>query len=424
MWRRGDLLKLHVWDVNLKIRLIGEALFNLLYWMYFPFITVYFSEALGNQTAGMLMTIPPLIGILGSMVGGSLADRLGRRPTMLAGASLKAVMFALFALSSSSSHWVNYFAFIGVGLGGALYGPASDAMVADLIPDKDRRQVFATFTTANNIGAVLGPALGAYFFFHYRSELLWTCTIVMLLYAIAIFLRIRESMPDTPQKVPSNAILTSIQEQWKGYGIIFRDKIFVLYILAGVFSIITIMQLDLYLAVYITQEVPSQSLFHWHDWSLRLTSTEVLGWILGLNGLLFVLFVLPATKWLNRLRDRDVFILSSALAGVGMFAIGLTTNIWLLFLITIVFTFGEIMRSPVTNNFVSQYAPVNARGQYMGAARLQYTIGRFAAPLTVFLSAWVPPMGVFTFILVCALISIVLYIRLFKIYAYEDSPSR
>ena len=415
-------MKLHVWDVNLKIRLIGEGLFNLLFWMYFPFITVYFSEELGKQTAGMLMSIPPLISILGSMVGGSLADRVGRRPMMLAGASLKACMFALFALSSS--HWVNYFAFIGIGLGGALYGPASDAMVADLISDKDRRQVFATFTTAHNIGAVLGPALGAFFFFQYRSELLWTCTIVMLFYTVAIFLRIRESMPGTSQKVSLHAVSTSIKEQWKGYGVIFQDKIFVLYILAGVFSIITIMQLDLYLAIYITQYVPSQSLLTWNDWSLRLTSTEVFGWILGLNGLLFVLFVLPATKWLNRLRDRDVFILSSALAGLGMFAIGLTTHIWLLFLITIVFTFGEIIRSPVTNNFVSQYAPVNARGQYMGASRLQFTIGRFAAPLTVILSAWVPPMGVFTFILVCSLISIILYIKLFKIYAYDESASR
>lgn len=246
----------------------------------------------------------------------------------------------------------------------------------------------------------------------------------MLFYTVAIFLRIRESMPGTSQKVSLHAVSTSIKEQWKGYGVIFQDKIFVLYILAGVFSIITIMQLDLYLAIYITQYVPSQSLLTWNDWSLWLTSTEVFGWILGLNGLLFVLFVLPATKWLNRLRDRDVFILSSALAGLGMFAIGLTTHIWLLFLITIVFTFGEIIRSPVTNNFVSQYAPVNARGQYMGASRLQFTIGRFAAPLTVILSAWVPPMGVFTFILVCALISIILYIKLFKIYAYDESVSR
>ncbi|MGE8205532.1 MDR family MFS transporter [Heyndrickxia sp. NPDC080065] len=408
-------MKFQLWDTNLKIRLFGETLFNLFYWMYFPFITVYFAKALGNHTAGLLMTIPPLVSIIGSMIGGDLADKQGRRPIMLAGASFQTIMFAIFAFSSSP--WINYFAFIAIGFGKAIYRPASQAMVADLVPEKERRQVFATFITTNNIGAVLGPALGAFFFFHYRSELLWTCTIVMLFYSIIIYLKIHESLPRTQNKVKKMFKLsTMMKEQWSGYGTIFRDKIFVLYILAGVLSTITILQLDLYLAVYVTNEVPSQTLFSWNNWSLTLQSTEVLGWVLGLNGLMFVFCVLPVTKWLKGWKDRDVFILSCILAGFGMFAVGLTTNIWILFIFTIIFTLGEIVRSPVTNNFVSSYAPTNARGQYMAASDLQFTIGRFFAPVTVFLSAWFPPIWVFSIILVCALISMILYNRLFKIY--------
>ncbi|MBP0723744.1 MFS transporter [Bacillus sp. RG28] len=413
-------MKLQLWDVNLKIRLIGETLFNLLYWMYFPFIAVYFSEALGKHMAGVLMSVPPIIMILGSMVGGNLADRMGRRPVMLIGTSIRTIMFALFALSGSP--WLSYFSFIGVGLGGAIYSPANDAMVADLIPDKEnRRQVFATFITGNNIGAVLGPALGAFFFFHYRSELLLTCSIVMLLYSIMIFLKTHETMPDSTKKVVKfSEISTSIKQQWKGYGIIFSDKIFLLYILGGVFSTITIMQLDLYLAIYVTNYVPSQPFLSWGNWSFVLSSKEAFGWILGLNGLMFVLLVLPVAKWFKLWKDRDLFILSSILAGVGMFAVGLTTNIWFLFILTVIFTFGEIVRSPVMNNFVSEYAPVNARGQYMGASNLQYTFGRFLAPLTVFISAWVPPMGVFSVILVCGFISAVLYFKLFKMHGQRQ----
>lgn len=405
-------MKFHLWDVNLKIRFMGETLFNLFYWMYFPFITVYFAKSLGNHMAGILMTIPPVISILGSMVGGDLADKLGRRPIMLVGAFFQTIMFAIFAFSSS--HWVNYLAFIGISFGKALYRPASDAMVADLVPETERRQVFATFITGNNIGAVLGPAFGAFFFFHYKSALLWTCSIILFVYSIIIYLKIHESTPNTQKKV--NKISVTIKEQIRGYGIIFRDKIFVLYILAGVFSTITIMQLDLYLAIYVTNYVPSQPLLNLNNWSFMLKSTEVLGWILGLNGLLFVFCVLPVTKWLKGWNERDVFILSSILAGFGMFAIGLTTNIWFLFVLTIIFTLGEIIRSPVTNNFVSSYAPENARGQYMAASSLQFTIGRFFAPITVFVSAWLPPIAVFSVILLCAFISIILYNKLFKVY--------
>lgn len=408
-------MQLRLWDTNLKVRLIGEGLFNMLFWMYFPFITVYFGEALGNHMAGILMTVPPIFGMIGSLLGGALTDRLGRRPVMLLGALLQTVMFALFALSPS--HWIDYLAFIGIGLGGAIYRPASSAMVADLVPPENLRQVFATFMTANNIGAVLGPALGAIFFFQYRQELLWTCTLVLLLYFIAIYKIVHETLPASAKSEKgSTAISHVFKEQWKGYGIIFRDKVFLIYIVASIFSLIAIMQLDLYLPVFIINHVPAQSPFTWNGYSLTLSSTEIFGWLVGFNGLLFVLFILPVTKWFDNWKERNVFILSSLLSGFGTFLVGVNTNIWFLFFVTIIFTFGELVRSPVSQSFISRYAPEQARGQYMAADSLQYTIGKFLAPMTVFLSSWVPPMGIFSTILVFALISIVLYIHLFRIY--------
>ncbi|WP_339272730.1 MFS transporter [Paenibacillus sp. FSL W8-0187] len=415
-------MQIRLWDNNLKVRLLGEALFNMLFWMYFPFITVYFGAALGNHIAGILMTVPPIFSIIGSLLGGALADRLGRRPIMLLGASLQTVMFAMFALSPS--HWIDYAAFIGIGFGGAIYRPASSAMVADLVPVQERRQVFATFTTANNLGAVLGPALGAIFFFQYRQELLWSCSFVLLIYFIAIYFIVHETLPGPAQSVKATgSILQVFKEQWKGYGIIFRDKVFLVYILAGIFALVAIMQLDLYLAVYVIDYVPPQALFSWNGHSLMLSSTEILGWVLGLNGLLFVLFILPVTKWFRNWKERDVFVLSSLLSGVGTFALGLNTNIWFLFFVTIIFTFGEMARSPVTQSFISRYAPEHARGRYMGADSLQFTIGRFLAPMTVFLSTWLPPMGIFSIILLSALISVALYILLFRMYVEEKSAA-
>lgn len=82
-------MKIALWESNLKIRLAGETLFNLFYWMYFPFITVYFSKELGSHVAGILMTCPPLIILLSNMIGGILADYLGRRPVMLLGSSFE-----------------------------------------------------------------------------------------------------------------------------------------------------------------------------------------------------------------------------------------------------------------------------------------------------------------------------------------------
>jgi MFS family permease len=415
-------VQIRLWNYNLKVRLLGEALFNMLFWMYFPFITVYFGEALGNHVAGIMMTVPPLFGLLGSLVGGALTDRWGRRPVMLLGAGLQTLMFAAFAVSPS--HWTDYAAFVGIGLGGAIYRPASSAMVADLVPAEHRRQIFATFTTANNIGAVLGPALGAVFFFEYRQQLLWVCALVLLLYLIAIAVMVSETMPHpVVKRETSVSISHMLREQWKGYGTIFRDKVFLLYILAGICSLVPIMQLDLYMPVYVIQHVPEQALFTWSGDPLVLSGKEIYGWLLGFNGLLFVLFILPVTKWFGSWKERDVFILSALLSGIGTFSLGLHTNIWYLFIVTVIFTFGEMVRSPVTQSFISRYAPKESRGQYMGADSLQNTAGKFLAPLMVSLSGWLPPMGIFSIILLFALVSVGLYVYLFRIYVEQPEAA-
>lgn len=393
------------WTRNLKVRLCGETIFNIFYWMYFPFIAIYFSQSLGLAWAGILMMVPPVLSLIAGLIGGSFADRFGRKRMMLWGVGIQFTMFILFAMSSII--WLDYLAFLGITIGKGLYKPASDAMVADTVSSEQRKEVFATFLTGSNLGTVIGPILGAWLFFDYRDLLLWSCASVLMIYLVFIYFWVEETLTST-----SNEGLFSPIKQLKDYIIILKDKKFSYYLLAGIFSVIAIMQLDLYLSVYIYDYVPNQTIVSFVNY--ELSSEDVLGYILGINGVLFVIFVLPVTKWLKGWSDKKVFILSCLLAGFGMFAVGFTTNIWILSLLTIIFTFGEIVRAPVLYNFVSEYAPDNARGQYMAASNMQFTIGRLLAPIPVFLAAFFEPILIFSFILLCALISLIFYLKLYK----------
>jgi len=409
------------WDSNMKVRLVGEGLFNLLFWMYFPFITVYFGQTLGLQKAGLLMTLPPLLSILGSLVGGNLADTWGRRPVMLVGTFLQMSMFVLFAFSTS--YWIDYIAFIGIGIGAAFYRPASSAMVADIVPERALRSVFATFSTVNNIGAVLGPVIGAVFFFQYRQALLWTCAGILLLYLLALYFMMYETVPlEKKQEDMTSSLKHFFQKRWNGYRIIFQDRIFMLYVLAGIFSLFPIMQLDLYFPVYLIEQVPTQSFLSWTQDPIRLTSQSLFGWLVGFNGLLFVLLILPVTNALKHWSEKRLFILSTLFAGVGTFLVGMSSNILYLFFCTVLFTLGEIIRTPVTQSFVSHYAPKQARGQYLAADSLQNTLGKTLAPLTVYLSGILSPISIFGVILFFSFIGVGLYLWLFRLYATLRRP--
>lgn len=399
------------WDLNLKVRLVGELITHTFFWMYFPFMALYFSETFGKDVAGLLLMVPPLLGMLSNLFGGYLADKVGRRPTMLLSLSLSTVMFALFAFSPSPL--VDYFAFIGIGIAGALYWPASSAMVADLTSEEDRRVVFATFYTAMNVGVVAGPVLGSFFFVHYRFELLLACMVIELLFAIAIFFLVKETLPAETLREKAKERF-SIVQQFTSYAVIFRDKVFALYIIAGILVAVAFMQLDMYMALYVKEHVFSQPLLSWGDWSFSVGGTSAFGWLMGLNGLLVVLFTLPVTQWIQHWSDRNSLVVSSVLYGFGMFLMAFTTNIWLLFGCMVILTLGELIRTPVAQSFISKYAPEDARGQYMGASTLQFSIGRFIAPLTIGLSQWLPPVAVFGLILGVCLLSAFLYIRLFR----------
>ncbi|WP_019121012.1 MDR family MFS transporter [Brevibacillus massiliensis] len=396
------------WDLNLKVRLIGETIFHTFYWMFFPFMALYFSDAFGKDLTGILLMFPPLLGILASLYGGQLSDRVGRRPAMLIGAATECLMFALFALSWSP--WVDYAAFIGLNIASSIYWPASSAMVADLTREEDRREVYATFYTAMNIGVVLGPVLGSFFFFQHRPQLLLVCFLVSFAFTLTLYLVIKETLPN---KGRSKHKAHGLKEQWRSYTVIFRDKVFALYILAGILVAVTFLQMDLYMGVYLKEYVPLQNLISWGDGSISVGGTQAFGWMMSLNGLMVVLFTLAVTRLCAAWSDRRSLIVSSVLSGLGLFAMSLTVNVWLLFACMVLFTIGELIRTPVTQSFVSKYAPEDRRGQYMGASTLQFSIGRFIAPLTIALSEWFAPIGVFGIILMFALVAALLYHRMF-----------
>jgi MFS family permease len=167
------------------------------------------------------------------------------------------------------------------------------------------------------------------------------------------------------------------------------------------------------MGIYLKEYVPLQNLISWGDGSISVGGTQAFGWMMSLNGLMVVLFTLAVTRLCASWSDRRSLIVSSVLSGLGLFAMSLTVNVWLLFACMVLFTIGELIRTPVTQSFVSKYAPEDRRGQYMGASTLQFSIGRFIAPLTIALSEWFAPIGVFGIILMFALVAALLYHRMF-----------
>lgn len=409
------------WDRNLKIRLIAEGAINLLFWTFFPFMAIYFANSFGKGMSGVLLIISQVISVFVGLTGGYCADRFGRKRMMYGSAIGQVAAFLLFAYANSPwlhSPVLTFISFSLLGLCEALYWPASTAMVADVVPEKHRSSVFAVFYTAVNISVVIGPIIGGLFFFKYRFPLLIVCVFASVILAAVIKLFIAETAPPREQVKRKEGEKTKwyayLTDQLSDYRVIVTDKSFLLFIIAGVLVAQTFMQLDLLMAVYTTDKVPTQTLFSLGNWTVHVTGEKAFSWIVAENGFLVALFTVIMTKWMNKYRERNVFIGSSLLYAVGIFLFGHTANIWVLFFVMAVFTAAELMGAGIQQGFVSKLAPENMRGQYFAAASLRFTIGRSIAPIAIPMTVWFGYSWTFSVLCVLAIVSAFIYYIMFN----------
>jgi MFS family permease len=412
-------MKLKDWDKNLKVRLFGEALMNITFWMFFPFLTIYFADEFGKDKAGLLLIFSQVFSVFANLMGGYTADRFGRKKMMVLSAFGQGLSFMIFGIASSpwlDSPVLGFICFAFVGIFGSFYWPASQAMVADVVEEKDRSLVFAIFYTSINIAVVAGPILGAIFYVHYRFQLLMAAGIICILLAFILFRWTRETLPPQIRGSSENSKWHhAIVKQTKDYGIIFRDRTFLLFIIAGVLAAQTFMQLDLLIPVYTNEVIHNQQLFKWVDWSFTVQGEQAFGILLSENGFLVALFTVAVTKMMIKYKERNVFILSSLTYAAAIIMFGQTQWIWGLILAMAVFTMGELMTAGLQQSFVSKIAPDHMRGQYFAAASLRFTVGKTIAPISIPLTVWIGYDWTFFILALLAVISAFLYWLMFAL---------
>ncbi|MEK4666919.1 MDR family MFS transporter [Niallia sp. FSL R7-0271] len=411
-------MRLRDWDQNLKIRLAGESVVNITFWMFFPFLAIYFTDSFGKSTAGLLLILSQVVSCAANLLGGYYADKYGRKRMMVLSAFAQGAAFIVFAFSSSpwlDSALLGFVCFTVVSMFGAVYWPASQAMIADVVEEKDRSDVFAIFYTSTNIAVVIGPIIGGIFFADYRFALLLMAGVLNLVLGIVLHYKITETAPVSKMEESGQASnwISVLGDQLKDYKVIMNDRIFLLFIIAGVLVGQTFMQLDLLFPVYINEVVTDQPLLQFGNWSYVVESTQAFGLVLAENGLLVAIFTITVTRWMSKYKERNVFIISSFIYAASVLLFSQTSWIWGLLLAMLVFTLAELMTAGIQQGFISELAPADKRGKYYAAASLRYTFSKMIAPVSIPMSAWVGYTWTFFFISLLAILSGVIYYRLF-----------
>ena len=331
--------------------------------LLFPFFALYITKKfnVGMTEVGVLFALFSISSFIGSMLGGALTDRLGRKGMLIFSLISTSVSSVLMGLVSSLQAF--YVLALLVGIFTDTGGPAHQAMVADLLPEKKRAQGYGIIRVAFNLSATIGPAIGGFIAARSYLMLFITDAIISLLTAFIVFV----AMPETkPEKAPGTQ-QESMMATFRGYFQVLRDTVFVLFIGVSILMVLVYMNINTTLGVYLRDShgIPESGY----------------GFILSLNALMVVLFQFTITRRIEDKPPLTMMALGTLLYAIGFGMYGFVSTYSLFVLAMVIITIGEMIVAPVSQAIVAQFAPEDMRGRYMAIFGFSWGIPFAIGPL-------------------------------------------
>lgn len=335
---------------------IGRALI-------FPFLSLYVAQRfnVGMTEVGLLFGIWSVSSIIGSMIGGALADKFGRKFVLIFGLifSATSALFMGFVDNMQAFYLLAAFAGIFSDIG----GPAQQAMVADLLVGEQRAEGFGLVRVVGNLAMTIGPAIGGVLAGISYQLLFIIDACASLITALIVF----KTIPETkPQKAEGHAT-ESIAQTLIGYSRVTKDGLFMAFIGATVIMVLVYTQMYSTLSVFLNRvhDIPAQGF----------------GYLMSMNAAMVVIMQFGITRRIRKYPPMLMMMLATALYGIGYTMFGFVSEYPLFMLAMATITLGEMVHIPVAQALVASFAPEDMRARYMAAYGLGWAIPNSVAAL-------------------------------------------
>ena len=331
--------------------------------LLFPFFALYITQkfGVGMTEAGLILGLFSIFGLFGSMIGGALTDRFGRRTIIIVGLVFSAV-------STLTLGMVNQFATliplaVLIGLLSHFAGPAHDAMIADLLPEKQRQEGFGILRVVGNMAWIIGPTIGGFvakqsFLALFIIDAAVSCVVALLFFLF---------MPETkPMHAEIQQKAESMLATFRGYGQVIHDSAYMAFLVAGILMGLVYQQMYNSLSVYLRDN---------HG-----IEPQGYGFLLTVSAITVILFQFTMTRLIKHRPPFLMMALGTAFYVVGFSMFGWVSAYYLFALAIVVITIGEMIVVPTSQALAANFAPEAMRGRYMAVFSLLWMIPATIGP--------------------------------------------
>ncbi|MCF8050185.1 MAG: MFS transporter [Desulfobacterales bacterium] len=326
-----------------------------------PFVSIYFHGALGLSLAqiGLFFGFLAVVRSFFQLLGGEISDRFDRRKAMIHYQWVRAAAFLVTAVAiyRDWGFWPVAASILVNSVFGALYQPAANAAISDILPEKKRLDGFAVVRSSVNLGWAAGPALGGFLAVVSYGLLFVMSAVITAASAVVVLLFLR--LPETGKSPEQFRLSDLVAVREDPLLAVHAILIFVLYLVHS--------QLIAPFSVYAVDMV-------------HITERQ-LGMLYTLNGLMVVALQIPITRGMSRVSLTSQMALGALIYAAGYTSIGFCDRFGLFVPAVAVITFGEIIMSPAALALTSRLAPEHRTGRYMGIFGFAVAAGWSFGPL-------------------------------------------
>lgn len=314
-----------------------------------PYWALYLTTSLhlSGAHAGGLLALAGLMGVVGAPLGGALADRVGRRRTLVAGLAGSVVWFALYG-SITSPAWLVVLTLFGVT--GDVWAAASNTAVADVLEPELRAGGYGLLRQAGMAAFALGPPLGSLLVVALSLRwIFWVHALTGLVFLVLVVLFVPETRPALEEGAEPPRLRHAL-----------RDRRLLLLTLGTTLAVLVYVQFDSVLGVFLHRD--------------RGYALATWGLVFGVSPVLIGLAQYPVARWSGRRSPRAILAAGVLLEGIALAVLWPTSVLPVLVAAVVLVSVGEMLVQPVATTRAVDLAPPHLRGAYDAVGAFAFAV--------------------------------------------------
>ncbi|GAB3952207.1 MFS transporter [Micromonospora vulcania] len=326
------------------------------------FLAIYLTQERGFSAsqAGLVIGLWGVGGAVGTTAGGTLADRWGRRPTLLTAHLGAAAM--MLGLGLARDIWAVALGALLLGMFAEAARPAFGAMMIDVVPVQDRLRAFSLNYWAINLGFACAAILAG---FAAQANYLLLFVVdagTMVITALIIFTRV----PETRHTREAKGLTAAAAAPRGALRTILSDRIYLGFVALNLLAALVYLQHISMLPIAMGDDGLSPATY---------------GSVIALNGVLIVVGQLFVPRLIRGRSRSHVLALAAVAMGAGFGLTAFAGTVWLYGLTVLIWTIGEMLNSPSNSTLIAELSPADLRGRYQGVFSLSWQIAGASAPI-------------------------------------------